>query len=217
MTFHVRNIVGRHGLALDRASTRTFDADGRLHVAIANISKANICDYQAEEIPDWQSLGLQRGRVYKLLRPAEELARAAATFNNIPLLSDHVPVDARDHRPDLVIGAIGSGCKFVPPYLQNSLVCWAQDAIDGILSGKKRELSGAYRYRAVMDAGNFEGAAIDGRMVDLVGNHVALVPEGRVGPDVALDSALRRRGHPVAHELSFAARFPHAARITISA
>jgi len=215
MTFHVRP-TGLHSLALDRASARTFDADGRLHVAIANISKANVCEYQAEEIPDWQALGLQRGRIYKLLRPAEELAKAAPTFNNIPLLSEHVPVDARDHRPDLVIGAIGSQCKFISPYLQNSLVCWVQDAINGIQSGKKRELSSAYRYRAVMEGGNFEGARFDGRMVDLVGNHVALVPEGRVGPDVALDSSLRRRGQSAAEELSFAARFPHAARIKIA-
>jgi hypothetical protein len=216
MTFHVRPTAWR-GLALDRAGTRTFDADGRLHVAIANISKANVCDYQAEEIPDWQALGLQRGRIYKLLRPADELAKATSTFNNIPLLSEHVPVDARDHRPDLVIGAIGSQCKFISPYLQNSLVCWVQDAIDGIVSRKKRELSSAYRYRAVMEAGNFEGARFDGRMVDLVGNHVALVPEGRVGPDVALDSALRRRRYTAADEISFAARFPHAARIKVSA
>jgi hypothetical protein len=214
MTFHARNIG--HGLALDRAGARSFDADGRLHVGVANISKANVCDYQAEEIPDWQALGLQRGRVYKLLRPAEELAKAASTFNNIPLLSEHVPVDARDHRPDLVIGAIGSQCAFVSPYLHNSLVCWVQDAINGIVSGKKRELSSAYRYRAVMEAGNFEGVRFDGRMVDLVGNHVALVPEGRVGPDVALDSALRRRGYSIADELSFATRFPHAARIRVS-
>jgi uncharacterized protein len=215
MTFHVRSI-GQHGMALDRASPRTFDADGRLHVTIANISKANVCDYQAEEIPDWQALGLQRGRIYKLLRPADELAKAAATFNNIPLLSEHVPVDARDHRPDLVIGAIGSQCKFVTPYLQNSLVCWVQDAIDGIQSGKKRELSSAYRYTADMTPGNFEGFRFDGRMVEIVGNHVALVPEGRVGPDVALDSALRRRGYSIAEEQSFAARHPHAARIKIA-
>jgi hypothetical protein len=77
-------------------------------------------------------------------------------------------------------------------------------------------LSSAYRYRAVMEAGNFEGEHYDGRMVDLVGNHVALVPVGRAGADVALDSSLRRRGFSAADELSFAARFPNAARIKIA-
>jgi uncharacterized protein len=214
MTFHVRSIGQHNSLALDRAGARSYDADGRLHVSIANISKANICDYQAEEIPDWQELGLQRGRIYKLLRPAEELAKAARTFNNLPLLSRHVPVDVADHQPDLVCGSTGTDASFVAPYLQNSLVVWTAEAIEGVVSGTKRELSSAYRYRAVMEAGNFEGARFDGRMVDLVGNHVALVELGRVGPDVALDS---RRSHSAADERSFAARYPHAARIKISA
>lgn len=216
MTLHVRS-SGLRGLALDRAGTRTFDADGRLHVAVANISKANVCGYAAEEVPDWQALGLQCGRIYQLLRPADELAKAASTFNNLPVLSEHVPVDVRDHHPELVVGSTGTDAKFTAPYLQNSLVIWTSDAIAGIESGARRELSSAYRYRAIMDGGNFEGFRFDGRMVEIVGNHLALVPEGRAGPDVALDSALRRRGSSIADEQSFAARFPHAARIKISA
>jgi uncharacterized protein len=214
MTFHVRSL-GRHGLALDRA-TRTYDADGRLHVAVANISKSNVCPYQAEEIPDWEALGLQRGRTYKLLRPAEELARAARTFNNLPLLSRHVPVDVADHWPDLVCGSTGTDAAFIAPYLRNSLVVWTASAIEGVVSGDQRELSSAYRYRAAMEAGSFEGEPYDGRMADIVGNHVALVPEGRAGPDVALDSMHRPRGFSAADAQSFAARFPHAARIKIA-
>jgi hypothetical protein len=48
MTLHVRSI-GRHALALDRASERTFDADGRLHVGTANISKAAVNPYVGSE------------------------------------------------------------------------------------------------------------------------------------------------------------------------
>jgi hypothetical protein len=116
-----------------------------------------------------------------------------------------------------VCGSTGTDSKFISPYLQNSLVIWTADAIEGVVSGTKRELSSAYRYRAMMEAGNFEGARFDGRMVDIVGNHVALVPEGRAGPDVALDSSLRRpRGFSIADEQSFAALYPHAARIKIA-
>jgi hypothetical protein len=208
-----------HRLALDRASVRTFDADGRLHVSIANISKANVCGYLGREIPDFEKLGLNPDQLYQLLRPADELANAASTFNNLPLLSQHVPVDARDHRPDLVVGSLGSECKFVAPYLQNSLIVWAQSAIDGIVSvsGAKRQLSAAYRYRAVMEAGNFQGQRYDGRMVEIVGNHEAIVVEGRAGPDVAVDQALPRHITTAAVARSLAERFPHAAKIRVNA
>jgi uncharacterized protein len=216
MTFHVRSI-GQHSLALDRAGARTFDADGRLHVAIANISKANVCVYLGHEIPDADQLGLNPQEAYFLLRDPEELGRAAPTFRNLPLLRKHVPVTAVDHHPELVVGATGSDAKFNYPYLQNSLVIWTAQSIEGVESGKRRELSAAYRYTVDMKRGTFDGVEHDGIMRNIVGNHVALVSEGRVGPDVALDSSLRRRGNSAAEEHSFAARFPHAARIKVSA
>lgn len=64
-------------LAFDRASVRTYDQDGRLHVAITPISKANVCPYLGSEIPDWEELGLDAQRTYRLLRDPDELARAA--------------------------------------------------------------------------------------------------------------------------------------------
>ena len=173
-------------MALDRDSVRDKDADGRLHVGVSNISKANVCEYYGREIPDYEALGLDPDKKYKLLRDPDELAKAVDTFNNIPLLSEHVPVSADDHRPDLVIGSTGTDAVFEPPYLKNSLVVWAQDAIDEIEGESKKELSCAYRYRADMTPGEYEGENYDGVMRDIVGNHVALVREGRAGPDVVV-------------------------------
>jgi hypothetical protein len=127
------------GLAFDRASVRTYDRDGRLHVEITNISKAAVNPYIGREIPDYQALGLEPDRVYQLLRDPDELAKAAPTFNNIPLLSRHVPVTADDHKPDLVIGSTGTDAAFEAPYLRNSLVIWARDAID---DGRERNQRG---------------------------------------------------------------------------
>jgi hypothetical protein len=216
--FHVRGIVDRNVLALDRASGgRIYDQDGRLHLKTANISKSNVCGYEATEIPDWRSLNLVPGKIYQLLRPPEELAKAASTFDNIPLLSEHVPIDVRDHRPDLVVGSTGTDARFTAPYLTNSLVVWTAGAIAGIESGRRRELSSAYRYRALMQPGTFDGVKYHGRMVDLTGNHVALIPEGRVGPDIAVDAALRQRGYSAAEERDFATRYPFASKIKVNA
>jgi len=180
-------------LAMDRTpSVRTFDVDGRLHVAVSPISKANVCPYLGREIPDWERLGLQPDSVYQLLRDPEELARAAPTFNNLQVLSEHVPVtswDDESHMAELTVGSTGTDALFAEDYLTNSLVVWARRSIDGIESDEQREISSAYRYRADMTPGNYKGVAYDGIMRDIIGNHVALVFEGRAGPDVFVGDA----------------------------
>lgn len=202
----------RWAFAFDRssASVRTYDVDGRLHVAQANISKANICGYLGREIPDYQMLGLDAERTYQLLRDPDELAKAADSFNGVPLLSKHVPVSADDHQPDLVVGAV-SNPIFKSPYLRASLVVWSRDAIDAIEDGSQRELSSAYRYQCVMEPGTYDGVRFEGRMVDLDGNHVCLVPEGRAGPDVIVGDSRPQ----VDSWASFAAMCPEAARIKV--
>lgn len=182
-------------LAFDRASVREIDADGRLHVSVTNISKANICPYQGREIPGWQQLGLSPDVIYRLLRDPDELAAAAPSFNNLPILDQHVPVDAweeNNERRDIVIGSTGTDANFVAPFLQNSAVLWSRPAIDDVQTADvdpnagRRQWSCAYRYTPDMTPGNFEGLQYDGVMRNIIGNHVALVDEGRAGPDVMI-------------------------------
>lgn len=173
-------------LAFDRASVRSVDEDGRLHVEVTNISKAAINPYYGREIPEWQRLGLNPDRVYQLLRDPSELEKAAPTFNNIPLLNKHVPFTVDDYDPQDVVGATGTDSKFEDPFLKNSLVIWDALAIAGVKTGDQEELSCAYRYDADMTPGVFENQPYDGVMRNLRGNHVALVEKGRAGPDVVV-------------------------------
>lgn len=175
-----------HGLAFDRATVRRIDVDGRMHVEISNISKATVNPYRGSEIPDWEALGLDANRIYFLLRDPQELEKAAPTFNNIPLLSKHIPVSAAEPQKEFVVGATGSNASYQAPYLKNSLVVWDAVAIALIESEEQKELSSAYRYRADMTPGVYEGVAYDGVMRDIRGNHVALVEVGRAGPDVVV-------------------------------
>lgn len=188
----VRASDSRDRIAFDRASVRTTDSDGRMHVAVTNISKANVCPYLGSEIPDFEKLGLEPDKIYQLYRAPEELEKAAHTFNNIQLLIKHTSVSADDHQPDEVIGTTGSEAEFVAPYLRNSLAVWVRKGIDLIDSEKQKELSSGYRYRADMTPGHTpKGEAFDGVMRDIEGNHVAIVKEGRAGPDVVVgDSAI---------------------------
>ncbi|MFT8419615.1 MAG: DUF2213 domain-containing protein, partial [Acetobacter sp.] len=177
-------------LAHDRmGSVRMTDEDGRLHVATTPISKATVNAYWGREIPGAEALGLAPDRLYNLLRDPAELARAAPSFNALPVLAEHAHVTAATPRADLVVGTTGTNASFTSPYLTNSLAIWNAGAIHNIRSGAQRELSCAYRYTPVMEAGQFEGQNYDGRMTNIRGNHVALVPSGRAGPDVVVADA----------------------------
>ena len=178
----------RLSLAQDR-SLRSYDQDGRLHVEISNISKATVNPYYGSEIPNHQQLGLEPKKVYYLLRDPEELEKAVQTFNNLPLLSKHIPVSADEPQKDVIVGTTGSDAKFEDGYLKCSLAVWDSEAIAGIESGEQMELSSAYRYVADMTPGEFNGMRYDGVMRDIVGNHVALVDVGRAGRDVVVSDA----------------------------
>nr|DAX56507.1 MAG TPA: Large polyvalent protein-associated domain 3 [Caudoviricetes sp.] len=179
---------GRLSIAQDR-SLRSYDQDGRLHVESSNISKATVNPYYGSEIPNYQQLGLDPKKVYYLLRDPEELEKAAPTFNNLPLLSKHIPVSADEPQKEVIAGTTGSDTVFKDGYLKCSLAVWDAEAIAGIESGEQVELSSAYHYTADMTAGEFEGRYYDGVMRDIVGNHVALVDVGRAGRDVVVSDS----------------------------
>lgn len=175
-------------LAQDR-SMRSYDKDGRLHVAVSNISKATVNPYYGSEIPNYKDLGLEAKKVYYMLRDPNELEKAAPTFRNLPLLSKHIPVSAKDPQKNIVVGSTGSDVEFSDGYLKCSLSVWDEESIAGIESGEQMELSSAYHYTADMTAGEYEGRKYDGVMRDIVGNHVALVDSGRAGRDVVVSDA----------------------------
>lgn len=181
-------------LAFDKDSVREKRRDGQLVVHRAHITKANVCPYRGEEIPGWEELGLEGNKIYELFRDPEELKKAAPTLNGVQLLRKHIPVNADDHQPYDTVGSLGTDAEFVEDggenYLDNSLFINAADAIEGIESGKKRELSAGYHYTPDMTPGNFRGTRYDGVMRDIVFNHVALVEDGRAGPDVVVGDSM---------------------------
>lgn len=176
----------RDALAFDRThSLRTIDADGRMHVERCNISKANVCPYYGREIPNHAALGLDPNRVYRMYRDPAELAAGARTFDRAPLLMVHTKHSADDAKQYVTVGTIGSDVTFDGTYLTASLAVWTAEGIKLVESKKQAQLSCSYRYRPDMTPGKTpQGVAYDGVMRDIIGNHVALVEQGRAGPDV---------------------------------
>lgn len=179
-------------LAYDR-SLRSYDGDGHLHVERCNISKANVRPYYGRTIPNAAALGLAPDRIYNMYCDPEELRKAADTFAGKPLLLHHIGITADAPATELVVGTVGSTVTFDAPYLTAPISVWTREAITAIESHRQEQLSPGYRYTADMTAGiSPEGVAYDGRMCHIMGNHVALVEEGRTGPDVVVaDSQIR--------------------------
>ncbi|WP_445441737.1 DUF2213 domain-containing protein [Citrobacter freundii] len=170
--------------AFDRASVRSYDADGMLHVKSTPISKSNVCVYYGKEIPDAEALGLIPDKAYRLLRDPEELRKAAPTFNNKPVLNKHLPFTVVNPPKESIVGSTGTDARFEAPYLYNSMGIHDLDSIMGVETERQKEISSSYRYRLDLTPGEYEGEAYDGVMRDIVCNHVAIVPSGRAGPDV---------------------------------
>ncbi|HCQ7304968.1 TPA: DUF2213 domain-containing protein [Klebsiella quasipneumoniae subsp. similipneumoniae] len=178
-------------LAFDRASVRTIDANGRLQISRTNISKANVNAYYGREIPGSEELGLEPNKLYRLWRHPDELRKAAKTFNNIPVLSKHIPDFPTDPPNEFRVGVTHSNAEFDGTYLTVGMSIWDNSAIAGIESGEQRELSASYKYVADMTPGvTPDGEPYDGVMRDIFGNHEALVPDGRAGPDVLVADSL---------------------------
>jgi hypothetical protein len=173
-------------LAFDRmVSARSYDRDGRLRVDLAVISQANVSRYYGHEIIGADTLHLDPQRTYLLYRPPDELAIAASSACGLPVLTAHEPVDAVEFRPDLLVGATLNDARFVAPHLLCSIAIWSAEAIKDIESGKKGALSWGYRDETDMRPGVTPDGRkrFDGSMRDIIGNHVALVDSGRIGPD----------------------------------
>lgn len=176
-------------LAYDKqpiSSVRHFDDNGFMHVDVSNITKEQVAPYYGREIPGWREAGLEADKVYYGYRPFDELEKAKDTFNNLNLLSEHIEDGADKDVSKYKIGSLGTDAKTDNPYLTNSLMIDDEKAIDDIKSGRKKELSSAYRYEPVFKTGFFDGQKYDFLMTNIRGNHVALVKEGRAGSDVVV-------------------------------
>jgi hypothetical protein len=190
-------------IVFDR-SARSFDIDGRMRVEKAIISKACVNPYWGAEIPNYKELGLDPAKKYMLYRDPAELEAAAPTYEGIPLLLIHKAVSANEPEQRLVVGAV-SNVKYEHPYLTASLSVWTKEAIDLIESGDKEQLSCGYRFTCDLTPGSKDGLQWDAVMRGLVGNHLALVDEARVGPEAIVPDSVPSEP-PM--KSKYAARFP---------
>ncbi len=182
-------------------TVRSKDENGYLRVAVSNITKEQVAPYYGSSIPGWQGLNLDPEKVYQIYRPGEEIAKAADSFNGLPLAFEHHDMDAANMPKEYIVGSMGTEAHYEAPYLKNSLTVIDAEAIKAIEDGSCKEISAGYMCDVVMSGGVFEGISYDGYMMNIRGNHVAIVPQGRTGHDVKVADAAIEGGVKVENNL----------------
>ncbi|MDC9616028.1 DUF2213 domain-containing protein [Xenorhabdus khoisanae] len=165
-------------------SKRIYDLNGWLEVKDNPISKVGVFDYLGSEIG-----APVADQIYKVLRPQEELESAATinSFRLMPFVDEHEMLgrEATPAEKKGIEGVIGENVYFDYPYLKGNIKILSNSALNQINSGKI-ELSPGYRCRYDFTPGTFNGEHYDAIQRDIRANHLALVDEGRTGPDVAV-------------------------------
>lgn len=187
----MRHTRGAHKppIAFDATTKRRIDDNGFLHVESSHITKEQVAPYYGFEIPNHEKLGLDTGKIYYGYRSAEELKKAAHTFNGLPLLLHHHAESADEPQKEYRVGSVGSSAVWNAPYIDNALSITDKVGIKAVQDGSCREISAAYLYDPDFTAGEFDGKKYDFIMRNIRGNHVALVEEGRAGHDVVVADA----------------------------
>lgn len=168
-------------------TARVADVNGWFSIAANPLSKVGVFPYLGSSIgadePD---------RVYQVYRPAEELADPACldSFRTVPIIDDHTMLGAVEDgltpvERKGVGGVVGDNVEFRDGVVYGNIKIFSEALARKINSGKK-QLSCGYRCSYDFTPGEFNGAKYDVVQRQLRGNHVAVVREGRMGPDVAV-------------------------------
>lgn len=170
---------------MDRApSARNYDLNGWFEVADNPISREGIFPYSGAQIG---APADQAGRIFKVYRPAEELSDPATleSFRLVPFIDDHVMLgDGHTAAEDKgVAGTTGENVKFSDGVMTSNLKVFSKTLAQKIKNGKT-ELSCGYRCVYDFTPGTWNGQEYDVVQRQIRANHLALVDEGRMGPDI---------------------------------
>ena len=172
---------------------RTIDGNGWFEVKANPISKAGIFPYSGRQLG---LTGPDADKMFQVLRPPEELGDPACveSFKLIPWIDEHVMLGpnaqevtdkAMAAEKKGVQGVIGEEVFFKDGTLFANIKAFSS-TLAALIQAGKRELSAGYRCIYDMTAGVWNGQSYDAVQRKIRGNHLALVNEGRMGPDVAV-------------------------------
>jgi len=172
---------------------REYDGNGWFEVKDNPISKVGVFPYMGKQLG---LTGADADRIVMVLRPEEELSSQECidSFKLVPWIDEHAMLGPamQEATPSAVAaeqkgvqGVIGEDVYFKDGVLYGNIKVFSSSMADAIQAGK-RELSCGYRCEWEMTSGNLGGIQYEAIQRKIRGNHLALVKEGRMGPDVAV-------------------------------
>lgn len=177
-------------------TARQIDENGYLHIKGCPISSYGIFQYSVAQVDPEGEMGLgDPGRIINVFRPKSAVNDPAMfeSFKNMPLIDDHTMLsgfqgDEEEVAPEEkgIDGILTSNIYFDDPWLRGDLVVYARRMQKLILQGKK-DLSLGYSCKFIKESGTFDGTPYEVIQIDLRGNHIALVGDGRVPGARVLD------------------------------
>ncbi|TDN81776.1 DUF2213 domain-containing protein [Stakelama pacifica] len=156
----------------------------------ARSARAGVYDYLGSEV-DPEGKHFKADQIVKVYRPADEVFAkdSLASFVLKPITDDHPrePVNSanwRDHARGAIIGAVKDG-----DYVGFDLAFMDGNTVSKLDAGK-RELSNGYSCDLAIESGTApSGETYDAVQKNIRGNHVALVSQGRAGPECRVNDA----------------------------
>ena len=171
-------------------SARKVDQNGFVSLEKCPISRAGVFPYLGSQIdPAGTDPTVEPGKIYMVLRSEEELSKpeTLASFRRIPLIEEHemlgkngTPVEKRPPQ-----GTLGDLVTFENGIMYSTMSIWSE-VVKAALSAGKKQLSTGYQCDFVRAAGSYLGKLYDFAQKNILGNHIAVVQEGRMGPDIAV-------------------------------
>lgn len=161
---------------------KIVDGNGYWEIKHNPISKVGVFPYMGRSISD----ECEPDKIYYVFRSADTLKASVDTWDNPPkpFINDHEMLGEGfskiDDRP--VQGVIHNPV-FEDDTLYADISVYSESLKDKIENGKK-ELSLGYFCKYRKEKGIYKGQAYDFVQEDMVGNHIALVDNGRCGSDV---------------------------------
>lgn len=172
----------------DKPSARVPDINGWPEIKGNPLSKVGVFPYYGRQISD----KFNPDEIYNVYRPEEELSdpECLESFKLKPIVDDHEMLGGFNDgltppEEKGIHGVIGEEVFFEDGYLKGNLKIFSQKLSQLIENGKK-ELSIGYRCMYDLVSGLYNGIKYDAIQRNIRGNHLALVVEGRAGPDVAV-------------------------------
>lgn len=179
-------------------SARMVDTNGWFEIAGNPISKSGVFPYLGKSLRVASGFPQpEPDKLYGVYRPAEELADPACieSFRLIPWVDEHTMLGSEEigmtpAERKGIQGVIGENVYFDGDTLRGNIKCFAEQLASMIQQADKRELSAGFRCVYEYAPGVFDGQPYTYVQRRIRGNHLALVDEGRCGPEVAvLDAA----------------------------